>query len=494
MIAQTVIRCAPPRRGTIIALHMAATTYARSAPAEHAALGTGGTLVTVATGEVLVQLALTPVTAVVPGLSAALGVEAVDGAWVLTVFILALAGSLLVAGRLGDLLGHRRVFAAGALVYAVSAAFATLAPGFQALLLARVGQGIGAALISGNNLAILTRAVDESRRGRAVAVVATASAVAALVGSALGTAAVALGGWPLLFAPTVPLALWAAVRARRLPGIESQPVPVDWAGAGLLVLATTVLAVALNHPHTSTSEVVMPVFHTWLPLLAALAVGLFVAVEQRVRVPLLDWRQLRQRAFAAAIGVNALLHLTMMAAMYLGPFLVVRGLGMDTAAGGALMVIVQGGMLATAFAGGWLYDRTRSPWIRPAAAAGIAASLLGWAFAGLTGSYVGLIVAGTAAGLANGVLLTVNNTVVMSSLPGETKGVASGMLETTRHFGHAFGVTIPTAILAIAAAGALPGMEAAAVREGSFWVSVAMAVLALGAVGFALVPARRGAR
>jgi MFS family permease len=473
---------------------MAVTTYGRPAAAEGAALGTGGTIVTVATGEVLVQLALTPVTAVIPGLSVALGVDAVDGAWVLTVFILALAGSLLVAGRLGDLLGHRRVFAAGALVYAVSAAGATVAPGFQMLLVARVGQGIGGALISGNNLAILTRAVDESRRGRAVALVATASAVAALVGSALGTAAVALGGWPLLFAPTVPLALWAAARARRLPGIErDRRNPVDWAGAGLLVLATTVLAVALNHPHTTTSEIVMPVFHTWLPLLAALAAGLFVAVEQRVRVPLLDWRQLRDRAFAAAIGVNALLHLTMMAAMYLGPFLVVRGLEMDTAAGGVLMVLVQAGMLTTAFVGGWLYDRTRSRWIRPAAALGIALSLVGWAFAGLAASYPGLVVAGVAAGLANGVLLTVNNTVVMSSLPGETKGVASGMLETTRHFGHAFGVTIPTAILAIAAAGALPGMEAAALREGSFWVSLAMAVLAFAAAGLALVPSRRGA-
>src|SRR5688572_7221894 len=144
---------------------MAVTTVARPAAAENVALGTGGTIVTVAAGEVLVQLALTPVTAVIPGLSVALGVDAVDGTWVLTVFILALAGSLLVAGRLGDLLGHRRVFAVGAVVYAISAAFATFAPGFQALLLARVGQGIGAALISGNNLAILTRAVDESRRG-----------------------------------------------------------------------------------------------------------------------------------------------------------------------------------------------------------------------------------------------------------------------------------------------------------------------------------------
>ena len=118
----------------------------------------------------------------------------------------------------------------------------------------------------------------------------------------------------------------------------------------------------------------------------------------------------------------------------------------------------------------------------------IAVSLVGWALAGLGGSYAGLVVAGVFAGLANGVLLTVNNTVVMSSLPGQTNGVASGILETTRHFGHAFGVTIPTAILAMAATGAQPGMEAAALREDSFWVSLAMATLAFVAAGLALVP------
>src|SRR5437868_9057793 len=77
---------------------------------------------TAALGDTLIQLGLTPVTAVVPALATALDVSTADGAWLLTSFILALAGSLLVAGRLGDLLGHRRLFALGALLYAAAAA------------------------------------------------------------------------------------------------------------------------------------------------------------------------------------------------------------------------------------------------------------------------------------------------------------------------------------------------------------------------------------
>src|SRR5215208_5518514 len=107
--------------------------------------GWRGTLVTVAMGETLVQLGLAPITAVLPGLAEAVGVSAADGAWLLTVYILALAGTLLVAGRLGDLLGHRRIFGLGALVYAGATAAGGLAPGFGVLLATRVAQGVGAA-------------------------------------------------------------------------------------------------------------------------------------------------------------------------------------------------------------------------------------------------------------------------------------------------------------------------------------------------------------
>jgi MFS family permease len=424
-----------------------------------------GTIITVGLGEILIQLGLTPLTAVVPSVSAALGVSALDGAWLITVYILALAGTLLVSGRLGDLLGHRKVFGVGALVFSGATALAGLAPTFELLLAARIGQGVGGAMISGNNLAILSRAIPTEERARAIAIVATASSFAAVVGSALGAVAVQLGLWPLLFLGPLPLALLAAFRARGLPGGERVGASVDWLGAGLLVVTMTLLAFALNHPHTTTTDVLF---------------------ERRVRVPLLDWRQLRNAQFGAAVGVNGILHLTMMAAMFLGPLLVVQGLGLSIIAGGALMVVVQGSITATAYLGGWLYDRTRSVWLRPAGSALLMLGMVAWALAGWQESYVGLILAGLVAGLGSGVLLAVNNTVIMSALPADSRGVASGMLETTRHFGHAFGVTIPTAILAIVLAGFGGEMTTEAIRWGFSLGCLAMAGLAAGAVGLGL--------
>ena len=452
------------------------------------------TVITVGIGETLIQLGLTPVVAVIPGLATALGVGAADAAWVLTVFILALAGTLLVCGRLGDLIGHRRMFGFGTLVYAFGAILGGLSTGLEMLLVARALQGVGAAMVSGNNLAILTAAVPVPQQGRAIAVVATTASVFAVAGAGFGTLVLAVGGWPLLFLAPAPLALWAAWRSRDLPDAEPRDRGgVDWLGAALLAITITVLAVALNHPHGTTTTSAMPIFHVALPVIAMITALLFVLLERRLREPLMDWRQLRHRGFAAAIGVNSVLHLTMMATMYLGPVLVVRGLGRSTTAGGMLMVVVQISAIGTAFLGGWLYDRTRAPWLRPAAAGILTAGFVLWAFSGIAGSYTAMLAVGLFTGLGTGVLLAVNNTVIMGSLPDDFRGVASGMLEPTRHFAHAFGVTIPTAILSLVVAGlAGAGGNEVALRWGFFWSCLGMAGFAGLGIVLALVPDRRG--
>jgi MFS family permease len=442
------------------------------------------TVITVTLGETLIQLGLAPVTAVLPSVAAAVGVGPVEGAWILTAYILALAGMLLVSGRLGDLVGHATMFRAGAVVFTVATATAGLVNTFEMLVLARAAQGVGGAMISGNNLAILTNTVATADRGKAIALVATVSALAGVIGSAAGTVAVSLGGWRWLFLALVPLAGWAVFRARRLPGRDRAQGEVDWWGAALLALTITLLAVALNHPHTTTDDLLMPVYHWWLPLLAVAAGTAFFLVEQRVQAPLMDWSQLRKPVFASAIAINGVLHMTMMGAMFLGPVLVVQGLSLDSTAGGMLMVFVQGSVVLTSLAGGWLYDRSGALWIRPVAAVILGTGLAAWALTGLTHSYLNLVIAGIIAGLGSGALLAVNNVVIMSSLPGQFRGVASGMLETTRHFGHAFGMTIPTAILAIASTTAF-GSGAQALQDGFVWSCLLMAALAFAGAGLA---------
>ena len=453
-----------------------------------------GTILTVGLGEVLVRLGLFPVTAVVPALATELGVNAADAGWILTVFILALAGSLLVCGRLGDLLGHPRLFVLGALIFASASAATAVITDFTTLVIARALQGVGAALVSGNNLAILVRGIPPERRGAAMGIVIAGTSLVNLLAAAVAPAMVATGYWQLIFFSPLPLAVWAAVRGRRLPDgrASTERVAVDWSGAVLLMLAMTFVAVLLNHPHTPSTEAVMPLFHAGGSALAAVAIVAFLLVERRVAAPLLDWRWLREPVFAAAVSVNFLLHMTMMATLFLGPVMVVRGFGMSSTAGSMIMVTSQATAMLTAFLGGFLYDRTGAAWLRPLSFVGMGASFLGWALAGLEGSYAGVLAVGMFAGLWMGVLVAVNNTVIMGSLPAEAHGVASGMLETTRHYGHALGVTIATAILALFVTGEGQGALPVAYGSGFAWACVAMAVLSAVGATLAWVPRANG--
>lgn len=448
-----------------------------------------GSVPAVALGEVLIQLALTPVTAALPALIAALAVPAGFGAWVLTAFLLPLAGCLLVAGRLGDLFGQRRIFLLGVALYGVATLGCGLAGGLLPLIVARAVQGVGAALISGNNLAILTATVPAERRGRSLGLIATLSSLAAVVGVGLGTLTMAYAHWRWLFLGALPLAgaaLWCGWRLPDSPRTV-RASEVDWLGAVALVVALTAGAMTLSHPHGSTADVVMPAFHYLMPAVAGGALLLFFVAERRVRRPLIDWRPLRARGFAAPIGVNLVLHGTMMGGMFLGPLLVARGLGRGALESGGFLLIVQGGAVASALAGGWLHDRRWSA-LRPVAAATVAVALLLWAPAGLLGSYPILLGVGLLAGLGMGVLLASNNAAIMGALPEGQRGVASGMLETTRQLAHMLGVTVPVALLALVAGG---DEGAAAVRAGFVWSALAMGLVAIVGVALARVPARR---
>lgn len=467
---------------------MAVVTRGLAVSTPRAAAGLGA-VSAVALGEVLVQLALTPVTAALPALAAALAVPPESSAWLLTAFLLPLAGCLLVAGRLGDLLGQRRVFLLGVALYAAATLGAGLANGLPSMLAARALQGLGAALISGNNLAILTATVAPEQRGRAIGFVAMLSSLAALVGVGVGTLTVAYGDWRWLFLGALPLAAAAFWRGRRLPpGAPTAGAgDVDWPGALALVVGLTALAMTLSHPHGTTADAVMPTFHVATPVVAALAFAAFVVAERRARRPLLDWRPLRAPGFAAPVGVNLVLHGTMMGGMFLGPLLVSRTLGLGALAAGGFLLVVQGGALATALAGGWLHDR-RWPALRPAAAAIVAVALLLWAPVGYLRSYPLLLAVALPAGLAMGVLLAANNAAIMGALPEGQRGVASGMLETTRQLAHMLGVAAPVALLALAARGR---DDLGAIQTGFVWSTLAMGLVALAGVALARVPPRR---
>jgi EmrB/QacA subfamily drug resistance transporter len=173
-----------------------------------------------------------------PAIRESYGAEAQQVQWVVNAYLLPLSALLLLGGALGDHFGRRLLLVVGTSIFALTSLVCALAPSLPILLAARAMQGVGAALLLPNSLALLNAAFQGEKRGRAVGMWAAAGAAAAAVAPLLGGWLVDTAGWPSIFSINIPLALGAILIALRFVA-ESRD-----AGAGRTDYAGALLATA----------------------------------------------------------------------------------------------------------------------------------------------------------------------------------------------------------------------------------------------------------
>src|SRR4051794_12069649 len=226
--------------------------------------------------------------------------------WILNSYNVVFAAFLVPAGRISDLLGRRRVFTFGTVVFTLASALCAAAPSLELLIAARVLQAIGAAAMVPASLALVLQAYGVARRTHAVALWASIAAIAAGLGPAVGGVLVELDSWRLTFLVNVPIGLLAIVLTgrklieSRAPGRRRMP---DMAGAGIFALAIALLTFGIVEGPTEgwTSAIVL------VPAGASVALALVFARRCRWhRAPVFDPELLRIRSFVSANGLSLL--------------------------------------------------------------------------------------------------------------------------------------------------------------------------------------------
>ena len=215
--------------------------------------------------------------------------------WVAVAYLLTMAGFLPIFGRLADMFGRKLLYTGGFLLFVLGSGLCGFAPNLPVLIVFRVIQGIGAALLSSNSVAIVVSAAGPERRGRALGVMAAAQAVGLSAGPAIGGVVLDTLGWQWVFWINVPFGLVAAVIGWFVIPVTSRPVVepcFDWWGAVLILPALTALIAAINQAHVwgVTSPGVLGCLLAGIVLLL-----LFVARERRAPAPLVDLSLFRQR-------------------------------------------------------------------------------------------------------------------------------------------------------------------------------------------------------
>jgi EmrB/QacA subfamily drug resistance transporter len=413
-------------------------------------------LVTVALGYFAVQLAMTSVPPILPTLAHLFEADVSLVSWAMTAYFLTVTSSMLMTGRLGDLIGYPQVFAWGMVVYTLATLACGLAQSMGQLIVLRGMQGIGGAMVFGNSLAIVTAAFPASQRGRAVGALVTVSSLGAMLGTVLGTLAVQYATWRWTFYLVLPIGMvgaslaFALGRAKRfiLEGAASAEKRFDVVGSALLCIALSTLLLGLSHLHDGEPSFSSGgVYHLTLLALSFYCLITFLVAERRAANPILPLRHFRHPVFSSAIASNGLLHMTMLGIFFLTPFVMERGLQLSTTHVAILLTSQQFYNVMTSYLGGWLHDQTHARWIRPV---GMGIICLGFFTLGLTApvlTFASYMLVAIPIGLGMGLYMSVNNTVIMSAVPSNLRGFASGMLETTRQGGHMFAVPLVSSIM-----------------------------------------------
>jgi NTE family protein len=400
--------------------------------------------------------------------------------WVLNAYNIVFAAFLIVCGRLTDLLGRRRAFVAGVVVFTVASALCAAAPSVELLVGARILQALGAALLVPASLALVVEAFPEERRAHAIGLWGATAAVAAGLGPPMGGALVELGGWRWAFLVNLPFgvaAVWAArsqLVESRAPGVRTLP---DMRGAALLAagLGALNLGIVKGSDWGWGSASVLGAF-----VAAAALVALFVVSSRAHRSPLLDPALLRIPSFSlasaatvlAGLGFYAYLLTNILWLQYVWDYSVLRaGLALVPGALVAAVVASRLGPLADRY--GYRY------FVVPGALVWAGAYLWYHQQVGLEPAFWSQWLPGQVlSGIGVGATLPLLGSAALAAVPGGRYATASAVVSSARQLGGVLGI----AVLVLILGDPTPATAVAAFRDGwvlSIFAFLAVAILSL---------------
>ena len=370
--------------------------------------------------------------------------------WVAVAYLLAMAAFLPIFGRLADILGRKLLYTGGFLLFVLSSGLCGLAPNLPVLIAFRVIQGIGAALLSSNSVAIVVAAAGGQMRGRALGIQAAAQAVGLSAGPAIGGLVLDVLDWRWVFFINVPVGLAGTIMGWFvLPPTRDLPADArfDWNGALLIAPALTAVMVVLNEGYAwgATSPLLLGA-----ALLAAILLVLFVRCERSADAPLIDLALFRKRAFALGNIAGLLSYAALFGLFFLMPFIFVRAYHDSILAAGLRLCIVPVLIGAAAPVGGVLYDKlgARAPTVVGMLIGVAGLVMLGTVLDGARDGLPLVMLALALFGVGQGLFVSPNNSAIVAAAPASLTGEAGGFLNVTRACGVSVGVAAASSLLA----------------------------------------------
>lgn len=381
-----------------------------------------------------------------PTISEAFDVSTSTVSWVSTIYLLVVSGCILVFGRVSDIIGFRKVFLWGFLIFTAGSLFCGLLPGllgsFPALIGSRAFQAVGAAMIAAIGPAMITACLPMVLKGKAMGIVLTCTSIGTMAGPAIGGFLCQYLSWNWIFFVNVPVGIIAILLGMRVVPATGSPGGTgqfDRAGAALIFvgLASLLFALSEGDAYGWTDLSIIVAF-----TLAAFTLGGFIIHELRSPDPLLELRLFSRRNFLLTNAIIALIFFCYGGVNYLLPFyLEYVHHDVPSAAGLILTLLSVAGGIAGILAGTF-YNRTGGRLLCILAGISLAGGFLMLTFF-RAGTSTGFIIASLClVGFGMGLMLTPATSMIMNSVAKKYQGMVSGITIIERFAPMSMGIAL----------------------------------------------------
>jgi EmrB/QacA subfamily drug resistance transporter len=402
-------------------------------------------ILAIALGAFLIPLNSTMIAVALPSIGNTFQVSPSDlTLWLVTSYLLVNVILQSPAGKLGDMLGRRRVFMIGMSLFAAGVLLATLVPLLSAVAASRVLMAAGGAMLVPNAMALLRTVIPEARRPRAFGYFSAMLGASAATGPLVGGILTSYFGWQAIFLFNLPILLlsWWLMHSEPAYGHADKerhgsPPGFDLVGMGLLAVSLGVLVIGLK------SDAHWPITALFL---AALGLFCFVRWEQRAVNPFVELSLFRRIPFVIGGVIVGLHNLGMYALLFQLPFLLKEWYRLDAATIGQILLSMTLSMVFFSTLGGRMSERFG---VRTTILCGLVISLVGMVCLLLTtGSsalwWMPVSLAFVGGGI--GMVMGPSHAAALTVISPEHSGVASGLLSTMRYLGGVAGITVITMV------------------------------------------------
>jgi DHA2 family metal-tetracycline-proton antiporter-like MFS transporter len=415
-------------------------------------------VIVIALGSFMAGLDVTIVNIALPAIAKSFDISTVMASWVLNAYLIILVSLLLAASRLGDMKGYRNIFLGGFALFTLGSALCGLSSTIDILILSRMVQAVGGAVIAALGAVMVTSYLSASLRGQALGIVAMFTMLGAALGPVVGGFLTSAFSWQYIFFVNLPVGIVAIFLGMHiLPKTApvSPEAKVDIPGILLVFIALGLLIVGLTSVQGNNA----------LPGMIALVISavfwiLFIAQERRSDEPLVNLSLFRNRAYSLQNVDVMLIQMAMAGVMVVMPFYleIVKKIPTDNA--GTILLALPVGMILTAPLAGRISDiiGTKKPIIAGFALSAVALLLLSTLSSHTSVGHICiyLFVLGAGTGVAYSPL----NSAVMGECPAKDRGSTSGLVKMMTNLGSSLGVAFVMLVATFAAGPKLAAVSA----------------------------------